>query len=286
MQINTHPKAILLLSCPDQPGIIAKISNFIYKNKGNIIDVDQHTIHAEKLFLMRVEWQLEGFAIDREDLNKHIENLLKPLEASWQVYFSDQLSRIAIWVSTQDHCLLDLLWRFRAGELAGEVAIIMSNHREVEQMATQWNVPFIYIPIKKDNRGHEETQKKILSEYKIDLVVLAKYMQIVSGNFIKKTPVMINIHHSFLPAFPGAKPYDQAYLRGVKVIGATAHYVTSDLDAGPIIEQEVIKVSHKDEVVDLIRKGKDLERIVLARAVRLHLEHRILVYKNKTVVFE
>ena len=286
MRMNTHPKAILLLSCPDQPGIIAKISNFIYKNKGNIIDVDQHTVHVEKLFLMRVEWQLEGFAIDRKDLNKHIEDFLRPLKASWQIYFSDQLSHIAIWVSTQDHCLLDLLSRVRAGELAGEIAVIMSNHREVEQMATQWNVPFIYIPVKKNSRTHESTQKKILSKYKIDLVVLAKYMQIVSSNFIKKAPVMINIHHSFLPAFPGAKPYDQAYLRGVKVIGATAHYVTSDLDAGPIIEQDVIKVSHKDEVIDLVRKGKDLERIVLARAVRLHLEHRVLVWKNKTVVFE
>jgi formyltetrahydrofolate deformylase len=286
MQMNASPKAILLISCPDQPGIIARVSNFIYKNKGNIVDVDQHTVHAEGLFLMRVEWQLEGFAINRRDLKKHIENLLSPLGASWHLYFSDERSRIAVWVSAQDHCLLDLLWRAKAGELAGEVAVIMSNHKEMEQMALQWDVPFAYVPIGKGNRSHEASQKKILADYKIDAIVLAKYMQIVSDSFIKKAPVMINIHHSFLPAFPGAKPYDQAYARGVKVIGATAHYVTSDLDAGPIIEQDVVKVSHRDEVADLVRKGKDLERVVLARAVRLHLEHRVLVYKGKTVVFE
>lgn len=284
--MNTSPKAILLISCSDQPGIIARVSNFIYKNKGNIIDVDQHTIHIEGLFLMRVEWQLEGFAISKSDLKKHIEDLLSPLNASWNLYFSDEHSHVAIWASTQDHCLLDLLWRARAGELAGEISVIMSNHREVEQMAMQWNVPFVYVPIEKDSQAHEALQKKILTDYKIDTIVLAKYMQVVSDDFIKQAPIMINIHHSFLPAFPGAKPYDQAYARGVKVIGATAHYVTSDLDAGPIIEQDVERVSHRDEVSDLVRKGKDLERVVLARAVRLHLEHRVLVYKGKTVVFE
>ena len=284
--MNIPTKAILLISCPDQPGIIARISDFIYKNKGNIIDVDQHTIHTEGLFLMRVEWQLEGFAIDRGDLEKHIKVLLNPLNALWHLYFSDKRSRIAVCVSTQDHCLLDLLWRVRAGELAGDIAVIISNHREIEQMAIQWNVPFVYVPVTKDSKMHEISQKKILLDYQIDTVVLAKYMQIVSSAFIKKSPIMINIHHSFLPAFPGAKPYNQAYIRGVKVIGATAHYVTSDLDAGPIIEQDVIKVSHRDEVADLVRKGQDLERVVLARAVRLHLEHRVLVCKGKTVVFE
>ena len=284
--MNTSPKAILLISCSDQPGIIARVSSFIYKNKGNIIDVDQHTVHIEGLFLMRVEWQLEGFAINQSDLRKHIENLLSPLNASWQIYFSNESSQIAIWVSTQDHCLLDILWRARAGELAGNIAVIVSNHKELEQMAIQWNVPFVYIPTEKDNNNHEIMQNKIIKKYKIDLIILAKYMQIMSDNLIKQSPVIINIHHSFLPAFPGAKPYDQAYARGVKVIGATAHYVTYDLDAGPIIEQDVVKVSHRDEVADLVRKGKDLERVVLARAVRLHLEHRVLVYKGKTVVFE
>lgn len=284
--MNTFPKAILLISCPDQPGIIALISNFIYKNKGNIIDVDQHTAHIEGLFLMRVEWQLEGFSITQRDLKKNIKNLLSPLNASWHLFFSNELSRIAVWVSIQDHCLLDLLWRARAGEIAGEVAVVMSNHRELEKMAVQWGVPFVYVPVKKGSQAHEVLQKKIITDYKIDTIVLAKYMQIVSPAFIKKAPIIINIHHSFLPAFPGAKPYEQAYVRGVKIVGATAHYVTADLDAGPIIEQDVIKVSHRDEVSDLVRKGKDLERVVLARAVRLHLEHRVLVYKGKTVVFE
>ncbi|MEH2130650.1 MAG: formyltetrahydrofolate deformylase [Nostoc sp.] len=283
----TNPTATLLISCPDQRGLVAKFANFIYSNGGNIIHADQHTDFAAGLFLTRIEWQLDGFNLPREFIAPAFNAIAQPLGAKWEIRFSDTVPRIAIWVSRQDHCLFDLIWRQRAKEFIAEIPLIISNHSNLKVVAEQFNIEFQHIPITKDNKSEQESkQLEILRQYKIDLVVLAKYMQIVSAYFISQFPQIINIHHSFLPAFIGANPYHRAFERGVKIIGATAHYATADLDAGPIIEQDVVRVSHRDEVDDLVRKGKDLERIVLARAVRSHLQNRVLVYGNRTVVFE
>jgi formyltetrahydrofolate deformylase len=283
----TNPTATLLISCPDQRGLVAKFANFIYSNGGNIIHADQHTDFAAGLFLTRIEWQLDGFNLPREFIAPAFNAIAQPLGAKWEIRFSDTVPRIAIWVSRQDHCLFDLIWRQRAKEFIGEIPLIISNHSNLKIVAEQFNIDFQHIPITKDNKVEQEAkQLELLRQYKIDLVVLAKYMQIVSANFISRFPQIINIHHSFLPAFIGANPYHRAFERGVKIIGATAHYATADLDAGPIIEQDVVRVSHRDEVDDLVRKGKDLERVVLARAVRSHLQNRVLVYGNRTVVFE
>jgi formyltetrahydrofolate deformylase len=282
----TSPTAILLVSCPDRPGLVAKIANFIYANGGNIIHADQHTDFTTGLFLTRIEWQLEGFNLPREVIAPAFAAIAKPIEASWQLHFSDSIPRIAIWVTKQDHCLLDLLWRQQAKELTVEIPLIISNHSNLELIAQQFGIDFYHIPVTKETKLEQEARElELLEQYDIDLVVLAKYMQILSAEFIAEFPSVINIHHSFLPAFAGANPYHRAHQRGVKIIGATAHYVTEDLDEGPIIEQEVVHVSHRDTVADLIRKGKDLERLVLARAVRLHLQNRVLVYGNRTVVF-
>ncbi|MEH2304712.1 formyltetrahydrofolate deformylase [Nostoc sp.] len=283
----TNPTATLLISCPDQRGLVAKFANFIYSNGGNIIHADQHTDFAAGLFLTRIEWQLEGFNLPREFIAPAFNAIAQPLGAKWEIRFSDTVPRIAIWVSRQDHCLFDLIWRQRAKEFVAEIPLIISNHANLKVVAEQFNIDFQHVPITKDNKSEQEAkQLELLHQYKIDLVVLAKYMQIVSADFINQFPQIINIHHSFLPAFIGANPYHRAFERGVKIIGATAHYATADLDAGPIIEQDVVRVSHRDEVDDLVRKGKDLERVVLARAVRSHLQNRVLVYGNRTVVFE
>ncbi|MBE9000910.1 MULTISPECIES: formyltetrahydrofolate deformylase [Nostoc] len=283
----TNPTATLLISCPDQRGLVAKFANFIYSNGGNIIHADQHTDFAAGLFLTRIEWQLEGFNLPREFIAPAFNAIAQPLGAKWEIRFSDTVPRIAIWVSRQDHCLFDLIWRQRAKEFVAEIPLIISNHANLKVVAEQFNIDFQHVPITKDNKSEQEAQQlELLRQYKIDLVVLAKYMQIVSADFINQFPQIINIHHSFLPAFIGANPYHRAFERGVKIIGATAHYATADLDAGPIIEQDVVRVSHRDEVDDLVRKGKDLERVVLARAVRSHLQNRVLVYGNRTVVFE
>jgi formyltetrahydrofolate deformylase len=283
----TNPTATLLISCPDQRGLVAKFANFIYSNGGNIIHADQHTDFAAGLFLTRIEWQLEGFNLPREFIAPAFNSIAQPLGAKWEIHFSDTVPRIAIWVSRQDHCLFDLIWRQRAKEFVAEIPLIISNHSNLKVVAEQFNIDFKHVAITKDNKSEQEAQQlELLRQYKIDLVVLAKYMQIVSADFISKFPQIINIHHSFLPAFIGANPYHRAFERGVKIIGATAHYATADLDAGPIIEQDVVRVSHRDEVDDLVRKGKDLERVVLARAVRSHLQNRVLVYGNRTVVFE
>ena len=283
----TKQTATLLISCPDQRGLVAKFANFIYANGGNITHADQHTDFEAGLFLNRIEWQLKGFNLPKDLIAPAFNAIAQPLNAKWELHFSDTLPRIAIWVSRQDHCLLDLIWRHRAKEFHAEIALIMSNHPDLQPIVEQFSIDYHYIPITKENKQEQEIkQLELLHEYKIDLVVLAKYMQIVSADFIEKFPQIINIHHSFLPAFIGANPYHRAFERGVKIIGATAHYATPNLDAGPIIEQDVVRVSHRDEVNDLIRKGKDLERIVLARAVRLHLQNRVLVYGNRTVVFE
>ena len=284
--VMTEPTATLLISCPDSPGLVAKIANFIYANGGNIIHADQYTDCATSLFLIRIEWQLNGFNLPRDMISTAFGAIAKPLHATWQLHFSDTLAKIAIWVTKQDHCLLDLLWRNQTKELPGNISLIISNHADLKAIAKQFKIDFCHIPITKENKLEQEAkQLELLHQYKIDLIVLAKYMQILSPKLVEQFPNAINIHHSFLPAFPGAKPYHRAHNRGVKIIGATAHYVTEDLDEGPIIEQEVARVNHHDTVADLIRKGKDLERLVLSRAVRLHLQHRVLVYDNKTVVF-
>jgi formyltetrahydrofolate deformylase len=282
----THSTATLLISCPDRKGLVAKIANFIYANGGNIIHADQHTDFAAGLFLNRIQWQLEDFNLEREMIAPAFAAIARPLNADWKIHFSDIMPRIAIFVTKQDHCLLDLLWRWKSKELKAEIPLIISNHTHLQETAEQFCIEFHHLPITSETKLQQEAkQLELLKEYKINLAVLAKYMQILTPEFVEKFPNVINIHHSFLPAFPGAKPYHRAYERGVKIIGATSHYVTEDLDQGPIIEQDVVRISHRDRVEDLIRKGKDLERLVLSRAVRLHLEHRILVYGNRTVVF-
>jgi formyltetrahydrofolate deformylase len=278
--------ATLLVSCPDQQGLVAKIANFIYANGGNIIHADHHTDLEAGLFLSRIEWQLDGFNLPPHLIEPAFKAIAQPLNAKYELHFSHTIPKVAIWVSKQDHCLYDLLWRIQAKELKAKVGLIISNHEKLAPIAQQFGIEYHYFPINKENKAdQEQKQLELLRNNHIDLVILAKYMQILSSDFVKQFPHVINIHHSFLPAFVGAKPYHQAYRRGVKIIGATSHYVTEDLDAGPIIEQDVARISHRDTVNDLIRKGKDLERIVLARGVRLHLEHRVLVYSNRTVVF-
>jgi formyltetrahydrofolate deformylase len=278
--------ATLLISCPDQRGLVAKLSNFLYANGGNIVHADHHTDFVAELFLTRLEWQLEGFKLPRELIGPAFGAIAEPLNATWQLCFSDENSRLAIWVSRQDHCLFDLLWRQKAKEFNAEIVLIISNHEALRPIAEQFGIDFHYIPISSETKQIQEAKElRLLQEYKIDLAILAKYMQVLSAEFVAQFPKVINIHHSFLPAFAGANPYQRAYERGVKIIGATAHYVTADLDEGPIIEQDVVRVSHRDETADLVRKGKDLERMVLARAVRLHCQNRVLVYGNRTVVF-
>ncbi|MGK7953805.1 MAG: formyltetrahydrofolate deformylase [Crocosphaera sp.] len=280
------PTATLLISCPDQQGLVAKFANFIYDNGGNIIHADQHTDFEAGLFLTRIEWQLKGFELSRDMIASSFASVAKPLQAVWDIHFSDTIPRLALFVTKQDHCLLDLLWRWQAKEIRAEIPLIISNHEKLKTIAEQFNIDFYHLPITKDKKHQQEArQLEILRQNRIDLVILAKYMQILTPDFVDHFPHIINIHHSFLPAFAGAKPYHRAYERGVKIIGATAHYVTADLDEGPIIEQDVVRISHRDTIPDLIRKGKDLERVVLARAVRLHLQHRVLVYGNRTVVF-
>jgi len=283
----TYPTAILLISCPDQKGIVARLSNFVFERGGNIVDSDHHSDLQAGRFLGRIEWELEGSLSGREQLRQEVAAVAGPMGGQWELHFSDVVPRIAIWCSKQEHCLLDLLWRHQAGELGAEIAFILSNHETLRRHAEALGLPFHVLPITRENKAEQEaSQLALLKQERVDLVVLAKYMQVLSGDFLQAFPEVINIHHSFLPAFAGAQPYHQALARGVKLIGASAHFVTGDLDAGPIIEQDVIRVSHRDTVEDLVRKGKDMERLVLARAVRLHLHHRVLTYGNKTVVFE
>jgi formyltetrahydrofolate deformylase len=281
--------AILLLSCPDQPGIVAEVSNFIHRNRGNIVDLDEHVDKAENVFFMRLEWELEGFLIPRESLVSAVNGLTRlyaPLECA--LHFTDVRPRVAIFVSRDAHCLYDLLARHEGGELEVEIPLILSNHEDLRRAAERFEIPFFVFPMNGKNKAEQESAElRLLREHGIDTVVLARYMQILSDQFVAALPnQVINIHHSFLPAFVGARPYHQAYDRGVKIVGATSHYVTADLDEGPIIAQDVMAVSHQDTVADLIRKGKDLEKIVLARAVWAHSRRRVLTYRNKTVVFQ
>ncbi|TPX56165.1 hypothetical protein PhCBS80983_g04740 [Powellomyces hirtus] len=283
---STSPTAVFLIVCKDVPGIVAALTSFILKEGGNLVDVDFHTDREEKLFLGRVEWNLDTFNLTREALHSALTDLCAGYEGRWELHFSDVQQRVAVFVSKQDHCLLDLLHGSQLQDVNSEIALVVSNHDTMRGVVESHNIPFHLTPITKATKAAtEQAQLSLLSTHKIDLVVMAKYMQILSDDFLSAFPNTINIHHSFLPAFVGAKPYHQAHQRGVKIIGATAHFATVDLDCGPIIEQEVVRVSHRDSVDDLVRKGKDVERSVLARAVRLHLLHRVLTYGNKTVVF-
>ncbi|HOE33076.1 MAG TPA: formyltetrahydrofolate deformylase [Smithella sp.] len=280
--------AVLLLSCADSKGLVARISDFIFRFDGNIVHADQYTAKAEKLFFMRVEWELNGFALDRDDIPVAFAPLAKQYQMKWDLHFTDYVPRAAIFVSRHLHCLHDLILRRDMGELAADIKAVISNHEDARDLAEQYGMQYFYFPVTGKNKKQQEKKElRLLRDLHIDLVVLARYMQILSGNFLKYYPSrIINIHHSFLPAFAGRNPYQQAYDRGVKIIGATGHYVTAQLDEGPIIAQDVVKISHRDTVTDIQRKSKDLERIVLARALRLHLENRILVYGSKTIVFE
>ncbi len=281
-------RAILLINCPDQPGIVTTVSNFIFQQGGNIVDSDQHTDLETGVFFMRLEWELEKFKLSKAKLQDRIKLLSRKYNMQTELFYSDQKSRMAIMVSKYEHCLYDLLVRRELGELEVEIPLILSNHPDLKSVAQHFKVPFYCIPIKAASKEKDEAKQiALLKSKKVDFVVLARYMQILSSKFVRAFPHrIINIHHSFLPAFVGGKPYHQAYARGVKVIGATAHYVTETLDEGPIIEQSVVRVSHRDRVEDLVRMGRDQEKVALAHAVRMHLEHRILTYNNKTVVFE
>jgi len=280
--------AILLLSCPDQRGLVARLSNFIFQNNGNIVHADQHTSKSSKLFFMRIEWELNGFALGREEIPVAFAPLARQHDMKWDLHFTDYAPRMAIFVSKHLHCLHDLILRRHMGELGAGIEVVISNHPDARELVEQFGLKFFHFPITDKNKDQQEDRElELLREMKIDLVVLARYMQVLSGKFLKyyghRT---INIHHSFLPAFAGGNPYQQAYDRGVKIIGATGHYVTAQLDEGPIIAQDVIKISHRDTIADIQTKSKDLERVVLARALRLHLENKILVYGSKTIVFE
>lgn len=280
--------AILLIHCPDKQGILATVTEFLNQNKGNIIYLDQHVDRQEKIFYMRVEWELENFAIPAKKIGEYFDTLIaSSLQMTWRIYFSNEKPRMALFVSKMPHCLFDILARYTAGEWDIEIPLIISNHEKLKPVAERFGIDFQYFPITKENKAEQEAAElKLLKENNIDFVVLARYMQILSQDFVKHYPnKVINIHHSFLPAFAGAKPYHAAHERGVKIIGATSHYVTTDLDAGPIIEQDVTRCSHVDTIQNLVRKGRDLEKIVLSQAVYKHIQRKILVYKNRTVVF-
>jgi formyltetrahydrofolate deformylase len=280
--------ATLLVSCPDRQGIVAALAQLLYGHGANILDADQHTDQDGGQFFQRIRFDLAQIHTDRVTLERAIAEVSQRFEMKWQLFYEHEPKRMAVFVSQTDHCLYDLLLRHRAGELRCELPLIISNHEQAGSIAAQFGVAFAHVPITAQSKPQREQQQlELLQQHRINLVVLARYMQVLSAQFLQQVehPV-INIHHSFLPAFVGERPYHQAKERGVKLIGATAHYVTTELDQGPIVEQDVVRVSHRDDVADLIRKGRDLEKVVLARAVRAHLENRVLVYGNKTVVFD
>jgi formyltetrahydrofolate deformylase len=280
--------AILLLSCRDRIGLVSRISHFIFERGGNILDLDEHVDPVEKIFFIRISWDMKNFSIPPGELEDAFRPLAKEFNATWKIKFEGRNLKTAIFVSKYDHCLREILWRHSLGEFKMEIPLIISNHPDLESIARRYHIPFFIFPIDPKNKVlQEERELELMESNKIDTIVLARYMQILSSKFVQKYPnQIINIHHSFLPAFIGSKPYDQAYDRGVKIIGATSHYVTEDLDEGPIIEQDIIRISHKDTVKDLIRKGRDLERRILVQALMYHTEHRILVHGKKTIIFE
>jgi formyltetrahydrofolate deformylase len=286
---NRQPQsATLLIYCEDRSGIIAAVTDFIHAHEGNIIYLDQYVDAEEKIFFMRIEWDLQTFVISPDKIETLFkEGLAKKYKMNYRLSFSDEKLRMAVFVSKLPHCLYDIVSRCQSGEWAIDIPLIISNHKELEPVAKSFGIDYHYIPIIPENKPEQEAkQVELLKKNNVDFIVLARYMQILSESFIKNYPSqIINIHHSFLPAFPGAKPYHSAHKRGVKIIGATSHYVTADLDEGPIIEQDVVRVTHVDSIKDLIRKGRDLEKIVLSRAVYAHFQRKTLVYKNRTIVF-
>lgn len=289
MQKPKSSTAILLVHCPDQTGLVAAVTDFLQRNNGNVISLDQHVDRQTDRFFMRVEWELEGFSIPSSKIDEYFGTLVgQKYGMQWQVHLSERKPRMALFVSKMSHCLYDILQRCMSGEWEVEIPVIVSNHENLRYIAERFDIPFEVFPITKANKAEQEQREiELMRELKIDFIVLARYMQILSDDFVGAFPnQVINIHHSFLPAFKGAKPYHSAFNRGVKVIGATSHYVTADLDEGPIIEQDVRRISHKDTVKDLIRIGKDLEKVVLARGIWLEIQHKILPYQNKTIVFD
>lgn len=280
--------AVVLIECEDQKGIVSSITEFIYSNQGNIIDLDQYTDHENMHFFMRVEWSLESFTIAKEKVSEYFETLLgKRFGIRFNLFFTDEKPKMGLFVTKLSHCLFDLLGRWQSGELEIEIPVVISNHDHLRAVVERFDIPFVHIPINKSNQKEQESkQLSVLKQYQVDFVVLARYMQIISPKFIDAfNNNVINIHHSTLPAFVGAKPYHAAFERGVKIIGATAHYVTKDLDAGPIIEQNVARVTHRNTVSDLVKMGQDVEKLVLAKAIKLHVERKVLVVGNKTIVF-
>lgn len=280
--------AVLLIECEDQQGIVSSITEFIYSNQGNIIDLDQYTDHDNTHFFMRLEWSLDSFTIQREKIGEYFETLIgQRFSIRFNLYFTDERPKMGLFVTKLSHCLFDILGRWQSGELEIEIPVVISNHENLRSTVERFDIPFEYIPISNENKvEQEQKQLKVLSDYDVDFVVLARYMQIISPKFIKRySNKIINIHHSFLPAFVGAKPYHAAFERGVKIIGATAHYVTDNLDAGPIIEQDVAHVTHRNSVQDLVKMGQDVEKLVLAKAINLHVRRKMLVVGNKTIVF-
>lgn len=286
---HTQETATLLLYCPDKEGIILAVTDFIFKNGGNVVELDQHTDIENQIFFMRVKWELSQFKIPSDKIGEYFSTLIaQPFAMKWQLHQSEKTPNIAVFVTKLSHCLYDIISRVSTSEWNATIKVIVSNHQLLEPLAKKFDIPFVYLPITTENKQEQEAkQLAVMQEYDIDLIVLARYMQIVSDGFIKRFPnKIINIHHSFLPAFPGARPYHSAFERGVKVIGATSHYVTEELDAGPIIEQDVTQVSHKNSIGDLKRKGRDLEKLVLSRAIYHHIQRKVLVYNNKTIVFD
>ncbi len=283
--VNT---ATILMHCDDQIGIVAKVTEFIQNNRGNILALDQHVDHEEGQFFMRIMWDLAEFVIPKDKIQDYFNTLIaSAYNMQFKIYFSEDKPRMALFVSKMDHCLFDILARYQGREWNVEIPLVISNHEDLRSVVEQFGIPFYCFPITKENKEEQEAKElELLEKYNITFVVLARYMQVISPNFISKYPnKIINIHHSFLPAFTGAKPYHAAYKRGVKIIGATSHYVTTDLDEGPIIEQDVTRITHRDTVDDLVLKGRDLEKIVLSRAINLHIQRKTLVYNNKTIVF-
>lgn len=280
--------AIILIHCPDQPGLVAAVTDFINLNGGNIIELEQHVNRQENEFFMRIKWDVSEFLIPCDKIEDYFRTMYaNRYRMTFRIYFDNYIPRMAVFVSKMSHCLFDILGRYTAGEWKVEIPLIISNHEDLRWVADRFGIEYHVLKINKDNKDKIESEQiALLNEKNIDFVVLARYMQILTDNFIEAYPnKIINIHHSFLPAFVGAKPYHAAYERGVKIIGATSHYVTPELDAGPIIEQDITRISHRDSIGDLVRKGKDLEKIVLSRAIKLHMERRVLVYKNKTILF-
>jgi formyltetrahydrofolate deformylase len=279
---------VLLIDCPDRKGIVAAVSDFLYRHNANILHADQHQDAERGLFLMRVEWDLDGFDVSLDDFAGQFAPLAERFQMRWRLERSDRPHRVALFVSKYDHCLVDLLYRHQSGDLVCDIPLVISNHTDARRWADSYGIPFFHVPVEPGAKVEaERRQQELLVEHGVDLVVLARYMQVLSADFVARWPHrIINVHHSFLPAFSGARPYHRAFERGVKLIGATSHYATQDLDEGPIIEQDVMRISHRDGLEDLLQKGRDLEKVVLSRAVRWHVGHRVLVYDRKTAVFD